>query len=54
MSVKTGVSPDKLHQRRNSSVLKRFLTDKLFKFKQLSVIKRFLADKHKIPLLRET
>lgn len=54
MSVKTGVYPDKLYQRRNLSGLKRFLTDKLFNFKQLSVIKRFLADKHKIPQLRET
>ena len=54
MSVKTGVSPDKLHQRRNLSGLKRFLTDKLLKFNQLSVIKRFLADKHKIPQFRET
>ena len=54
MSVKTGVSPDKLHQMRNLSGLKRFLMDKLFKLKQLSVIKRFLADKHKIPQLRET
>ena len=34
-SVKTGVSPDKLHLRRNLSILKRFSMDKLFKLKQL-------------------